>query len=124
MEIANLLELKPFHEIARAAGGPPRDTVPFMGCPRQHPSDKNKIILIYDPLGKNTRLLEFKLEDVLCVEDVLSAVTENGEGVPLAKLWIRRGAHGVILEPFEVEDSTPFTASPEQHERFLRPSLR
>ncbi|MDR1108803.1 MAG: hypothetical protein LBL19_07195 [Spirochaetaceae bacterium] len=124
MEIANLLELKPFYGIVKTVGGPPKDTVPFIGCPRQHPSDKNRIVLIYDPLGQNTRLLEFKLEDVLCVEDVLSAVTEKGEGVPLIKLWIRRGAHGVILEPFEVEDSTPFATSPDQHERFLRPPLR
>jgi hypothetical protein len=123
MGIASLLELKPFYEIVKTAGRPPKDTVPFIGCPRQHPSDKNRIILIYDPLGENTKLLEFKLEDVLCVEDVLSAVTEAGEGVPLVKLWIRKGAHGVILEPFEVEDSNPFAAKhQDKHEGVLRSS--
>ncbi|MFP3088831.1 hypothetical protein LQZ21_00710 [Treponema sp. TIM-1] len=124
MGIASLLELKPFYEIVKTAGGPPKDTVPFIGCPRQHPSDKNRIILIYDPLGENTKLLEFKFEDVLCVEDVLSAVTEAGEGVPLVKLWIRKGAHGVILEPFEVEESIPFAGKyQDKHEGLLRSSI-
>jgi hypothetical protein len=41
---------------------------------------------------------------VLYAEEVHSAVTEAGEGVPLIKLWIRRGARGVIMEPFEVQD--------------------
>jgi hypothetical protein len=121
MGIASLLELKPFYEIVKTTGRPPKNTVPFVGCPRQHPSDKNKIILIYDPLGENTKLLEFKFEDTLCIEEVLSAVTEAGEGVPLVKLWIRKGAYGVILEPFKVEDSIEFTAKHQDlREGFLR----
>jgi hypothetical protein len=48
--------------------------------------------------------MEFKLDDVVYAEEVHSAVTEAGEGVPLIKLWIRRGARGVIMEPFEVQD--------------------
>ncbi|MDR2630555.1 MAG: hypothetical protein LBC60_06510 [Spirochaetaceae bacterium] len=123
MRIASLIELKSFYEIVKTTGSPPKDTVPFIGCPRQHPSDKNRIILIYDPLGENTKLLEFKFEDILCIEEVLSAVTEAGEGVPLVKLWIRKGAHGVILEPFEVEDKNPFTGKyPDQPKGALRPS--
>jgi hypothetical protein len=109
MGIANLLELKPFYEIVKTTGRPPKDTIPFVGCPQQHPSDKNKIILIYDPLGETPRVLEFKFDDILCVEEVLSAVTEAGERVPLVKLWIRKGAYGVMLEPFEVEESIQFT---------------
>ncbi|MDR0718579.1 MAG: hypothetical protein LBF78_03010 [Treponema sp.] len=98
------LESVPLNEIAKYNESPPKNGVPFAGYPRQHPSEKNKIILVYDPLGANPAIMEFKLEDILFVEDVHSAVTEAGEGVPLVKLWVRRGAHGVLMEPFEVDE--------------------
>jgi hypothetical protein len=102
------LEILPLNKIARYTGGPPKNTVPFTGYPRQHPSEKNKLILVYDPLSLHPMVLEFKIDDVLFVEEVHSAVTESGEGVPLVKLWVRRGAHGVILEPFEVDEPAQF----------------
>ena len=104
MHSANFLAMLPLSGIAKYSGGPPKDALPFAGYPRQHPSEKNKLILVYDPLGPCPTVLEFRLEDVLFVEEIPQAVTEAGEGVPLVKLWIRRGAHGVILEPFEVTD--------------------
>lgn len=121
MGVSSLLELLPLHDIVKSTGGPPKDGVPFLGCPRQHPSEKHKLILIYNPLGENAKLMEFKIEDVLYVENVLSAVTEAGEGVPLVKLWVRRGAHGVVLEPFEVDEPVQFMNKAEDlRESFLR----
>lgn len=121
MSIGSYLETLPLNEIAKYPGGPPKDAFPFTGYPRQHPSEKDKLILVYDALGLNPTVLEFRIEDVLYVEDVPSAVTENGEGIPLVKLWIRRGAHGVILEPFEVDDPVQFAGKArELRERFLR----
>ncbi|MFP3042756.1 hypothetical protein LQZ19_13145 [Treponema primitia] len=121
MSIVSYLETLPLNEITKYAGGAPKGSVPFTGYPRQHPSEKNKFILIYDPLGENTKILEFKLEDVLFMENIHSAVTESGEGVPLAKLWIRKGAHGVILEPFEVDDPLHFAnKTKELRERFVQ----
>jgi len=102
----NYLEMLPLSGIAKYSGTKPKDALPFAGYPRQHPSEKNKLILVYDPLGPTPTVMEFKLDDILFVEDIPSAVTEDGEGVPLVKLWIRRGSHGVILEPFEVNEST------------------
>jgi hypothetical protein len=110
MHSISYLESIPLSSIAKYHGGIPKDTVPFSGFIRKHPSEKNKLILIYDPLGISPRILEFKIEDVLHAEEIHSAVTETGEGVPLVKLWIRKGAHGVILEPFEVKDSLQFSA--------------
>ncbi|MDR2102317.1 MAG: hypothetical protein LBP43_07075 [Treponema sp.] len=104
MSIVSYLETLPLGRIAKYTKGSPKNGVPFTGYPRQHPSEKHKLILIYDPLGQNPKILEFKLEDVLLIEEVPSAITESGEGVPLVKLWIRKGAHGVILEPFEVDE--------------------
>jgi hypothetical protein len=112
----------PLHDIVKYAEGPPKNGVPFEGYPRQHPLEKHKLLLIYDPLGKNPTLIEFILEDVLQVEDIHSAVTKSGEGVPLVRLWIRRGAHGVILEPFEADDPVRFINKiKELPDRLLKP---
>jgi inorganic pyrophosphatase len=108
MSILSYLETLPLNKIAKYTKGSPKNGVPFIGYPRQHPSEKNKLILIYDPLGQKPKILEFKFEDVLLIEEVPSAITESGEGIPLVKLWIRRGSHGVILEPFEVDEPVHF----------------
>jgi hypothetical protein len=124
MNATSCLETLPLSKVAKYQEGPPRDTVSFMGFPQQHPSDKYKLILVNDPLGDNPTVMEFKLDDVLYAEEVHSAVTEAGEGVPLIKLWIRRGARGVIMEPFEVQDPIRLVnkatgTGTEQRARFL-----
>jgi len=100
----NYLEMLPVSSIAKFAKGHPGDGVPFTGYPRANPSEKDKLILVNDPLGPEPVVLEFKLDDILFVEEVPSAVTKTGEGVPLVKLWIKRGAAGMIIEPFEVNE--------------------
>lgn len=102
------LENIPLNSIVTSAGRPPKNAVPFTGYPRPHPSEKDKILLVYDPLGVNPSLMEFKAEDLLFVEDIPQAVTESGEGIPLVKIWVRKGARGVLLEPFEVDDPIQF----------------
>jgi len=114
------LETLPLSGIARYSGGQPKDALPFAGYPRQHPSEKNKLILVYDPLGPAATVMEFKLEDIRFIEDIPSAVTEEGEGIPLVKLWVRQGAHGGIIEPFEVNKPLHFAnKSQEIRDRFL-----
>jgi len=98
----NYLESLPINKIAKFSESRPKNAVAFTGYPKQHPTEKSKLILVYDPLGKSPAVLEFKLDDILYVEEVPQAVTEKGEGIPLIKLWIRRGARGMFLEPFEV----------------------
>ena len=115
------LEYLPLNKIAKYPGGPPKNGVPFSGYPKQHPTEKSKLILIYEPLGNSPAVLEFKLDDILYVEDVPQAVTEKGEGVPLVKLWIRLGAHAMLLEPFEVDESFDFLESrKKQKGRFMK----
>ena len=108
MNKINYLEMLPLSGITKYAKGQHADGVPFFGHPRAHPSEKNKLILVNDPLGPNPAVLEFLLDDVMFVEEIPSAVTETGEGIPMIKLWIRRGEVGIILEPFEVDDSAQF----------------
>ena len=104
----NYLEYLPLNKIAKYQDGPPKNGIPFMGYPRQHPTENNKLILVYEPLGENPAVLEFKIDDILYVEDVPQVVTEKGEGVPLVKLWIRLGSHGMLLEPFKVDETANF----------------
>ena len=116
----NYLEMLPLSNIEKYSGGAHTDCIPFTGYPRQHPSEKNKLLLIYDPLGSSPTVLEFKLDDVSFIEEIPSAVTEAGEGIPLIKLWVRMGAHGVILEPFEVNKPLHFAGIVQEiRERFL-----
>ena len=110
MNSINYLEMLPVSSIAKYTKGK-RGGIPFTGYPRAHPSEKSKFILVDDPLGPEPVVLEFRLEDILFVEEVHSAVTESGEGVPLLKLWIQRGAIGMILQPFEVKESETRYAS-------------
>jgi hypothetical protein len=117
----NYLENLPLNRIAKFSGGPPKNTFPFTGYPQQHPAEKNKLILVYDPLGSSPMVLEFKLDDILYAEEVSRAVTEKGEGIPLVKLWIRRGARGMLLEPFEVDETVNFMElRREQKEKFTK----
>jgi inorganic pyrophosphatase len=125
MSIGSYLEALPLSEIAKYTEGPPKDSVPFTGYSRQHPSDKGKLILICDPLGDNPVILEFKIEDVVHVDEMHSAVNQAGEGVPLIKLWVRKGAHGVIMEPFQVDDALRFSDQRgELRERFRKIGLQ
>jgi hypothetical protein len=100
----NYLEMLPVSSIAKYAKGHPSDGIPFTGYPQANPAEKDKLILVNDPLGPEPVVLEFKLDDILFVEEIPSAVTKAGEGVPLVKLWIKRGAAGMIIEPFEVNE--------------------
>ena len=122
----NYLEYLPLNKIARYSEGYAKKAHPFIGYPQQHPTDKAKLILVYDPLGGNSlgespAVLEFKLDDILHVEEVPQVVNEKGEGIPLVKLWIRRGAHGMLLEPFEVDGTLNFLEiRREQKEKFSK----
>ena len=107
------LEYLPLNNIAKYSKGPPKNAVSFMGYPQQHPTEKNKLILVHDPLGESPAVIEFKLDDLLYMEELPQAVTVSGESIPLIKLWVRRGARGMFLEPFEVDEPLRFP-SPRQ----------
>ncbi|AEJ19333.1 hypothetical protein [Gracilinema caldarium] len=121
MSISTYLETAPLFEITKYSGNPPKDGVVFSGYPRQHPFEPEKLIFVYDPLGTNPIIMEFKLCDILFVEDQPSVVTETGESLRIVKIWVRKGAYGVIHEPFEVQDTLQFiNTSRSLHERLLR----
>lgn len=121
MSISTYLETAPLYEIVKYSGKPPQEGVILSGYPRKHPFESEKLIFVVDPLGTNPTIIEFKLSDILFAEDQPSVVTETGESLRIIKIWVRKGAYGVIHEPFEVQDSIHFiNTSKNLHERLLR----
>ena len=121
MGISHFLEHLPVYELTKLTDSPPKNAVPFSGHPRQHPLEKHKIILINDPMGENPSVVEFNLDDVLFIEDLHALITEGGESLRVVRLWIRKGARGVILEPFEVDQPILFNDKAQEiQEKFLK----
>ena len=121
MSIASYLGTAPLFEIARYSGGKPHDAVAFSGSPRQHPYETDKLIIVVDPLTESPSIMEFKLADVVLVEDLPSPVTESGEGFRIVKIWVKRGSFGIIHEPFEVQNPIRLMKnSKDFHERIMR----
>jgi hypothetical protein len=110
MSITSYLSVLPLNEIVPYNGKPPRDAVTFSGLPRRNPADNSKIILLQDTEREAPVVTEFRMEDVLYIEEIPQPVTEEGRGVPRVKIWVRRGAIGVLLEPFEVESPVNFAS--------------
>ncbi len=120
MDIFHLLESLPVYELTKCTEVPPQNAVPFSGHPRKHPVEKHKLLLINDPMGENPSVVEFNLNDIVYIEDLHALITESGESLRLVKLWIRKGARGVILEPFEVDEPIIFSDKTENiREKFL-----
>lgn len=74
----------------------------FTGTPRMHPYDHNKIILLQSPFTAEAVFYEFKVADILYVEELPSLVTEKGETVKMVNFWIRRGALALRFQAFFV----------------------
>jgi hypothetical protein len=104
MGIHAYLEAAPLNEISRYRESVPQDAVSFTGSPRKHPYEKEKMILVRGQTGRNPLILEFRLSDIINVEEHASEVDVEGDTLYLVTLWVRRGAHAVVHTPFEVGD--------------------
>ncbi len=82
-----------------------KEAVPFVGHLRKHSQEEQKIFLRLDPLLQSSALLEFNKSDVLYAED-FKTIGAEGEPVSfrLVKIWVRKKAVAIRLEPFVVED--------------------
>lgn len=105
VSVKKYLETAPLLELTRYAS---RDdyaavSLPYIGAPRKHPYDREKLILITHPFTADPTFYEFKLTDILHAEDLENLVTETGESLPVVRIWIRRGSIGIRFIPFEVD---------------------
>ena len=79
---------------------------PFSGCPKKHPHDKNRIILVADPFADNTFYYEFRGEDITCAEELASITNINGESIPMVRIWVKKQSIAVQCTPFIVDTIT------------------
>ncbi len=108
MSLSEILETEPFTGLQRYVSEPPLDAVSFTGTPRKHPYAEDKLLFISDPFGKQTGIFEFRMADVLSVEELPSPIMESGLSYSLVRMWVRRGAVGIRYEPFEVDNPLHF----------------
>ncbi|MCK9275323.1 MAG: hypothetical protein M0P57_09545 [Syntrophales bacterium] len=79
--------------------------VPFTGTIKQHPYEKDKIILIVDPLSTRLAYLEFNTGDIGAADELPSLVTLAGDSVRMVRIWVKKGSLGIQSLPFIVEDT-------------------
>lgn len=107
MTIKAFLDEGPFYEIMKYSehSDYSKNNVAFTGAPRKHPYDKKKILLISDPFSSNTIFFEFKIADIIHVDELPRIVSEKGESLNLVKIWVKKGSLGLRYEPFVVADT-------------------
>ncbi len=105
MSVNKYLQTAPLHSIApyNKHIDPGDDAIPFVGAPRAHPYDREKLILITRPFTENTEFFEFRMEDILKVDESSSIATDTGRNIGMVKVWIRKGSLGLRYQPFEVD---------------------
>lgn len=110
MSVLKYLETQPIFNLARYEPHPDldHDCIPFVGAPRKHPYDEEKILLVIDPFSSHTAFYEFLIRDIQYVEKIPSIATDGGENLAMMKLWVRKGSLGVKFLPFEVADPIRF----------------
>ena len=93
-------------EIERYRGMPkrPEGHVSFAGALEQHPHDREKIILVTDPFSAHLTCFEFNRSDIGGVEELPSLATDDGETVPIFRIWVKKGSLGIQCLPFIVDD--------------------
>jgi hypothetical protein len=78
--------------------------VPFTGSPQKHPHDADKVIVVVDPYSTNPYYYEFQTQHIATVEELSNLVSRDGEAIPMARIWIRKGSVGLRCTPFVVAD--------------------
>lgn len=79
--------------------------VSFSGSPKKHPYDSERVILVADPFSTNNLFYEFNKEDISYVEELTSLVTQDGETIPMVRVWVKKMSVGIRCSPFIVEDT-------------------
>ena len=82
-----------------------QSNIPFSGAPHKHPSDPDRLMLVTDPYGGSNSYYEFRVRDVVLVEELPNLVNFEGETITMARIWIRKSSVGVHCSPFVVEDT-------------------
>ena len=105
MSVRDYLSTAPLHDIVKydSTVDLSRDCVPFTGTPRKHPYDETKLLLISDPFSDQAEFFEFRIKDIVHVDDLPSIGNESGENTQMVKIWVLKGRVALRYEPFEVQ---------------------
>ncbi len=105
MEIKNFLELKDAFELekyVRNMDFDKKNCCSFYGSPKKHPYEKKRVILVTDPFGEQTFYYDFKLKDILSIEEQPRITSPAGDSVSMVRLWVKNGSVGLQCTPFAV----------------------
>lgn len=78
--------------------------VRFAGSPRSSQAP-GKLLLMNDPGSQHAFFYEFRVEDILYVEEAPSLALPDGSTASMVRLWVRKGATALKIEPFHVQDT-------------------
>ena len=78
--------------------------VMFTGSPRTSNS-QDRILLLNDPCSQHSFFYEFRTTDVLYAEEAANLSLPDGSTAARVRLWIRKGATALKIEPFHVQDT-------------------
>ncbi len=76
-----------------------RSHVPYVGSPRKHPHDQEKVILVS---AHTYSYFEFRVADITHMERVPNVVDLDGQVIPMARLWVQQGSPALQCWPFIV----------------------
>ncbi|MFN2312561.1 MAG: hypothetical protein ABR590_10985 [Spirochaetia bacterium] len=112
MGVQRFLEAQPSFDIQKSATQENyrKLGVEFIGTPRRHPYDSERMVLVPSPFETDRIFFEFRLNDILHAEEIKSIVTDEGRSVQLVRFWIRRGSRALTISHFEV--GTSFSPGP------------
>lgn len=74
----------------------------FEGSLRAH-YNPHLVWLMCDPLVRNGEILEFRLEDLVLVEEQHAVTRPDGITVEMVKVWVKKGSYAMRMQPILVE---------------------
>ena len=105
MVIEKFLELKENFELkkyVRNIDFDKKNCCSFYGSPKKHPYGKERVILVADPFGEHTFYYDFKLKDILSIEEQGCITSPAGASVAMVRLWVKNGSVGLQCTRFAV----------------------
>lgn len=82
-----------------------RIAVAFTGSPRGR-AEGEKVLLVNDPVSTHSFIYEFRNADVVYVEEAPNLALPDGSAISMVRVWIKKGATALKIEPFHVEDTS------------------
>lgn len=76
--------------------------VSFIGTPKKHSTNKDKVIILTDPFSEQNIFYEFHINSIDYIEEIETITSEDGKTAPKMRLWIKKDSIGVKHEPFIV----------------------